>query len=517
MKSKIFTILFAAIFSFPTLAQSNWTAQNSGTNTELEDVYFVDENNGWVSGNIGKTLHTTDGGQTWSLHDTPANYILYSIFFNDLQNGWAAGYGGAVVHTTDGGENWFLQDNLGYNDIYKLFFMDGNKGWAAGGYYDFQTGVYERVIYNTTDGGTNWNLQYGMAYESELRSIYFTDSNTGYAAGESGIIMKTTNGGNNWFEQQNITGFDFTDMCFTNSTTGFVVGEYLGLPHYSVVFNTTDSGNSWNEIPLGTDEVLAGIYFTDELNGWAVGNDYGNGNIAIIYRTTDGGNNWVKQNIPTFDALADVYFINDTKGWAVGHLGTILTYDGQVPVELTSFTANVADNNVVLNWQTATEKNNSGFEILRSAQNDDSWNQLGFVEGHGTTTEENSYSFTDKDLRQGSYSYKLIQIDFDGTQTESEIVNIEVSSQPTEYSLSQNYPNPFNPSTTIEFSIPQSGNVKLVVYNSLGEEVSTLINNYGAAGNHKINFDATGLPSGLYLYKLSTANYSAVKKMIVLK
>jgi hypothetical protein len=360
-----------------------------------------------------------------------------------------------------------------------------------------------------------------MSYEPVLQSVYFIDSNTGYAAGGSGI-MKTTNGGNNWFAQQNIASFGFADIFFTDSSNGFVVGQYLGVPHYSVIYKTTDGGNNWNEIPLGTNEALEGIYFTNQLDGWAVGNDYSSGNnSALIYRTTDGGDNWVKQNIPSFNNLASVFFINDVKGWAVGELGTIITYDGQVPVELTSFTAEVDDNNVVLNWQTATEKNNSGFEIqkkkseVRSQESD--WEKIGFVEGHGTTTEENNYSFTDKNLEPVSYSYKLVQIDFDGTRTELEAINAEVVSQPDKYSLSQNYPNPFNPSTTIEFFIPISGNVKLVVYNSIGEVVSTLINNYETAGSHKANFNASGLPSGLYFYKLSAGNFSTVKKMIVLK
>jgi photosystem II stability/assembly factor-like uncharacterized protein len=428
MKSKIFTILFAAIFSFPTLAQSNWSAQNSGTNYLLNGVSFVDENNGWVSGWGGIMLHTTNGGQTWGLQNTQATYGLGCVFFTDLQNGWAAGYSGSIVHTTDGGETWTSQDILSSNDdINKLFFIDVSRGWAVGGYYDIMTGFYARSIYSTTDGGNNWNLQYRMSYEPVLQSVYFTDSNTGYAAGGSGI-MKTTNGGNNWFAQQTLTSFGFADIFFTNSTNGYVVGEYRGVPHYSVIFKTTNGGNNWNEIPLGTNEALAGIYFTDDLNGWAVGNDYSSGNnLALIYRTTDGGNNWVKQNIQFFDALSSISFISDTKGWAVGQLGTIITYDGPVPVELPN------------------------------------------------------------------------------------------SMVPVKYMLEQNYPNPFNPSTTIEYSIPESGNVKLKVYNSLGEEVATLVNDYKEAGNYKINFDAADLSCGIYYYRLTSNSFNKIRKMVLLK
>ena len=145
MKTAFFILFIAIIFPVISFSQISWTSQNSGTNYPLDGVYFVDENNGWVSGWIGIILHTTDGGQTWNLQNAPANYPLYSVFFTDLQNGWAAGYGGKVVHTTDGGENWIAQDISSYNDIYKLFFIDGNTGWAAGGDYDPQTGIYQRA------------------------------------------------------------------------------------------------------------------------------------------------------------------------------------------------------------------------------------------------------------------------------------------------------------------------------------------------------------------------------------
>jgi photosystem II stability/assembly factor-like uncharacterized protein len=521
MKTTFIILFMALIFPATSFSQINWISQNSGINSELEAVYFVDENNGWISGNIGIILHTTDGGLTWNSQDTPANWILYSIFFTDIQNGWAAGYGGEVIHTTDGGENWFSQDNLGYQDIYKLYFIDSNNGWAAGGSYDFQTGIYERVIYNTTNGGNNWGLQYGMVYESQLHSIYFTDATTGYAAGESGIIMKTTDGGNNWVEIQNISGFNFADISFTNSSTGFVVGEYLGVPHYSVIFKTTDSGNNWTEIQLGTDEILASIQFTNFQSGWAVGNDYDyNGNnLALIYHTSDGGDNWVKQNNLPFEALANVFFINSTKGWAVGHLGTILTTDNPTPVELTSFTAKPDKDNLLLEWQTSTEINNKGFEIQRSdiSSNYSNWNVIGFVEGSGSTTKESNYSYLDKNLKQGKYVYKLIQIDFDGTRAQLHRVNVAINYQPVKYELDQNYPNPFNPATLINYQIPENGFVTLKVFNTVGKEVATLVNERQTNGSYSINFNASNLPSGLYIYQLRINNFVSSKKMLLIK
>ena len=132
------------------------------------------------------------------------------------------------------------------------------------------------------------------------------------------------------------------------------------------------------------------------------------------------------------------------------------------------------------------------------------------------TTEEHNYSFIDENVSTGDYKYRLKQIDYDGSFEYSDIVDVSISG-PTEFSLSQNYPNPFNPSTTIEYSIPESGNVKLKVYNSLGEEVETLVNKFEEAGTYKINFDASSITSGIYFYKLDIGSHSQVKKMILLK
>ncbi len=193
-----------------------------------------------------------------------------------------------------------------------------------------------------------------------------------------------------------------------------------------------------------------------------------------------------------------------------------------VPVELISFIAISNDDEVLLNWSTATETNNKGFEILRFAQNDSEWKNIAFVPGFGTTTEPHSYSFKDKNLKEGKYQFRLKQIDFDGTTSCSRIVEIEII-LPTNFSLEQNYPNPFNPITTIKFTVPvtlsevEGSLVKLKVYDVLGKEVASLINEYKQAGSHEFEFNATDLPSGTYFYQLRTGSYFATKKMILLK
>ncbi|MBK6914184.1 MAG: T9SS type A sorting domain-containing protein [Ignavibacteriales bacterium] len=185
-----------------------------------------------------------------------------------------------------------------------------------------------------------------------------------------------------------------------------------------------------------------------------------------------------------------------------------------VPVELTSFTISVSNENITLNWTTSTETNNRGFEVEKLFGSD--WTVIDFVEGSGTTTEPKSYSFRDENLEAGIYKYRLKQIDFDGTFEYSDIVEAEVTI-PVEYYLSQNYPNPFNPSTSIKYAISSRQLVSLKVYDVLGKEVTTLVNEEKPAGSYEVKFDASKLSSGIYFYKLQSGSFVETRNMILMK
>lgn len=192
------------------------------------------------------------------------------------------------------------------------------------------------------------------------------------------------------------------------------------------------------------------------------------------------------------------------------------TWSDVVPVELSSFSASVIGNSVNLTWVTASETNNQGFEVQRAVNGN--WKSLGFVNGKGTTVDVSTYSYIDKNVTSGkTYNYRLKQVDFDGSYTFYNLNSEVVIGAPTEFSLEQNYPNPFNPETKINFSLPVSGNVKLSVYNLLGQEVATLVNGFKQAGSHTVNFEAKGLQSGMYFYKLETASFTQTRKMTLLK
>ncbi len=211
--------------------------------------------------------------------------------------------------------------------------------------------------------------------------------------------------------------------------------------------------------------------------------------------------------------------------------------NGLTPVELVSFSAVVSGNEITLNWQTATEINNYGFQVERKkAKGESSWENIGFVEGAGNSNSPKEYSFTDNVTESGMYSYRLKQIDIDGSYEYSKVVEVNIGS-PAKFELMQNYPNPFfaessgNPTTTIKYSIPSviarseatkqshdfASNVQLNVYNILGEEIATLVNEKQSPGNYSVQFDASNLPSGVYFYTLRVGDFIATKKMILLK
>jgi hypothetical protein len=193
-----------------------------------------------------------------------------------------------------------------------------------------------------------------------------------------------------------------------------------------------------------------------------------------------------------------------------------------IPVELSSFTGSILSGVVTLKWETATELNNLGFEIERKIHNEKlegEWTTIAFKEGHGTSTEPQYYSFNDDvgSLRALSFTYRLKQVDYDGSFEYSKEVTVENSTVPDKYSLSQNYPNPFNPRTTIEFALLQKEFVTITIYDVLGNEVTTLIKEELSAGLHKLEFNANSLTSGVYIYKINAGTFIQTRKMTLMK
>ncbi|MBS1518846.1 MAG: T9SS type A sorting domain-containing protein [Bacteroidetes bacterium] len=187
-----------------------------------------------------------------------------------------------------------------------------------------------------------------------------------------------------------------------------------------------------------------------------------------------------------------------------------------LPVELSSFTSAVSGNNVTLSWTTASETNNSGFDIERSTVSG-AWSKVGNVNGNGTSTTSHDYTFSDRNLASGNYSYRLKQIDFNGNFEYFNLTNEVNIGIPNRFELSQNYPNPFNPSTKINYNLPVDGDVSIKIFDISGKEVMTLVNEVKTAGYYSVSFNASSLSSGIYFYTLNAGDFSSTKKMTLIK
>ena len=520
---KISLLVFILSITIP----AQWYQQNSGTTRNFYYAQFVNDMIGWAVTNYTSTnqliYKTADGGQNWQLQYTfaPQNPI-FKIFFSNENVGWVITWttGSTLLKTVDGGENWLpVYSYQGATDYINDFvFINPDTGWFVGeqtiSLYENGITEFPTIFKETTNGGINWiDKNFTPNPIGGLREIEAIDYLTLFVAGYD-TLYKTSNGGNNWERTEILYSYDH-DFKFFSVNLGWA--RITG-----ILMRTTNGGISWAQ----QFQQCNSYHFILPSFGWcASGND--------IYHSTNGGDYWTLQNSNTINTLNDIFFIDTNNGWAVGQNGTILhTNNGGTPVELISFTSTTNVNEVTLYWSTATETNNSGFEILRSAKEND-WGRIGFVLGHGTTTEPQHYSFTDKDVKPGKYQYRLKQIDYDGSFEYSQIVEVEIPFI-NEFSLSQNYPNPFNPTTKIKFTIPtppvssplvkgrtKEGFATLKVYDILGRQVATLVNEEirqrQTAGEYEVEFNAAELPSGIYFYQLKAGQYSETKKMILLR
>ncbi len=499
MKRYFYTLLFSVIICSTGYSQF-WQYQTSGTTQILNDVYMIDELTGWVCGDAGTLLRTTNAGQNWTQVTATGN-DLNSILFKDANIGIAVGDNGTIVRTVNGGTTWSPVSSGTTEQFRKVSSGSGNMVFAAGD---------DGLAAVSNDNGASWTVV-NSGTTTRFRGAAASGSGNVWAVGDDGVIRYSSNSGSNWTTQTApVSSNDLHDIQFINDNVGFSGGNN------STFIYTSDGGQNWVTRNSGIFFDVNGIYFKDANNGWGV-------SIAgTIFFTTNGGQSWTSQPCGSSSTLNEAYFLHRGKGWTVGDNGTIVKYDNpNLPVELNSFTASVNGSSITLKWSTASEINNRGFELERKVNNS-GFVKVGFVEGRGNTTEQTNYSFVDKNLSTGKYSYRIKQTDFDGSFEYFELKSEVSVEAPQTFSLEQNYPNPFNPSTKIKYSIPanvngQTSNVILKVYNVLGNEVATLVNENKQAGDYEITFDGSNLSSGVYLYKLESGNIVETKKMLMIK
>jgi photosystem II stability/assembly factor-like uncharacterized protein len=447
-------------------------------------------------GGDGIILKTNDGGSTWSKISADTIPGLKTVCFTSVDVGYAGGYQNFLMKTTDGGSTWtkiVIDSKLWYFN--NIDFWDSDNGIVVS---------YPSVIYRTSNAGITWGPCFGLKHSVE--DLCYADATTLYLVGGDERIYKSTNSGFFWTEIDSGAAFHtYRGVEFYNTNYGIVTGED------GKVLVTTNGGSDWIISNAGGSGLMRAAHIFNQQNSYVVGTP------EQIYKTTDGGINWSSDfNGANNIALYKIKFTENNTGLICGSGGKFLmNTDYVVPVELTGFTAIVNGNDVQLNWTTKTELNNSGFEVLRS-EDDQNWEKVAFIPGFGTTTEARNYSFSDEQLKGGSYSYRLKQIDYDGSFEYSDIVNVFVSI-PEVFILEQNYPNPFNPGTLIKYQVSNTTPVSIKVYDLIGREVAILVNEVKETGVYQISFDGENLTSGIYFYKMIAGDFSSVKKMNLLK
>jgi hypothetical protein len=341
-----------------------------------------------------------------------------------------------------------------------------------------------------------------------------------------GMFLNLIASGPNYVQ---ITGMTTASTATANSTFSieFFIrdGNALGGPVGSGPGSSSDGWTSLGSVPVTQGPTSNGVsllFATPDIM-ISPGDTAG---IAMVFATF--GPRYYGTGTPPYETYTDAFLTivtGDARSIPFTPTGSFFSsralvgevdYNDIVPVELSSFNASALGNSISLNWITASELNNSGFQIERKAENTN-WDNIGFVEGHGTTTQTQYYTFIDGGLRPGTYSYRLKQIDYNGSSKYYELDETVEAGIPQSFSLSQNFPNPFNPVTTISWQIPVSSHVTLKVYNLLGKEVAVLVNGEKPAGSYNLEFDAGKLPSGTYFYTLQAGNFVQTKKMVLLK
>ena len=482
-----------------TNAGIDWVEQNSGTNLTLKSVQFINPNTGWICGEAGLIIKTTDGGQNWIEMSSGTIELLTDLFFYDVNIGYAVGFNETIVKTTNGGLNWVTQQSGSTYDIYSVDFVNSLIGFASGGrdssnflkttdggetwaqqtlllgalnspilncveFMDDNIGWvgsegqfpnHSGNISKTTDGGETWfsKILYrpvsseGSAlhneednpldYQRGIRSIYFKDSNNGYAVGGSlngwwrsifvttdagetwqqkysyseqtgllsvfvnsngigwavgyhGVIYKTNNDGSSWAQilsgtQVGYTGDWISSVFMINDSIGWAAGYRKGIRYYPIILKTTTGGKIWetnSEFSISFDRTQADIFFLNENIGWVSFYDKGS------YKTTDGGNNWV----PMGNSGNEKYFINQDTGWGTyAPLGVFKSTDGGSNWVQKS---NTSSNSIYFSDFNNGWAVGNGGSILKSSDGGENW----LAKTSGTTSDLYSVNFYDSNV-----------------------------------------------------------------------------------------------------------------------
>ncbi len=317
---------------------------------------------------------------------------------------------------------------------------------------------------------------------------------------------------------------EFNPVLATQTTFTNEVNRTWGNPAHGVNWLVSDAstGGAYRIVPSAQDLLLPIDSFskTDALvlRYSASEIDDGSSGCAINYDSEQNGQSVENQDIVFWYRSSAFHTGGSQNIWECDIVGPTLFPEGAIPVELTSFDALIQpDGSARLNWSTASETNNAGFDVEHRL-GDAEWSSAGFVEGHGTTTETNNYSFVTNILERGGvHSFRLRQVDYDGQFEYSQTVEVAVD-VPGSYVLESAYPNPFNPSTTVRFSVAQSQDVTITLFDALGRKVADLYEGFAEANRFEsVRVDGSNLPSGAYTVRLEGENVLGTTRIVLIK
>jgi len=492
----------------------NWNIHSSPTIWYLNDLHFVDSLYGWAVGN-SENLRTTDGGITWN---SQIAYSPASIYFINRNTGWTAGNYGHILSTTNGGINWLSRDTaLTYNAFNNIYFINVSTGIIT---------TVSREIFTTTNGGTNWSLK-NQPPLTLISCMDFLNGNTGWVAG-GGIICYTIDGGDNWVNLNSVST-NIRCIDFIDNQLAFIGGfrePCANCSDVGEIYKTTNNGLNWNIVysinnnNFNTD--IRAIYFINQNTGWlAGGGGLTTDGYGIITKTTNQGITWTEYFTTTSQPyeFRSIFFVNDLTGWICGRKGIMKTsnaginWNTQFFDEYTHIFQSIFFVDANTGWSIDNRSN-----TYKTTNGGVNW--LVIYNPARRTLLKTYFIDQNTGFLIGDYGTILKTTNGGGNFVIG--LNNSNENNPIMHSLSQNYPNPFNPQTKIKFAVSsnvkgQTSNVKLIIYDLLGREVATLVNEDLKPGTYEADWDGSNYSSGVYFYKIISDGYTETKKMVLMK
>ena len=525
----------------------------------LSTFSFADDNFGWMGGNENKIYQTTDGGITWQLNYLEINpdpyssiskikaidpltifavttkgkiissstggvswdttsivpYSYYESYFNlnfiSAQKGFI--FGPDLWITTNGGTDWNKIDDSIKPNFMKIQFLSTQLGFGIGGdgYYGGSS------FYKSSDGGYSWAKLYDGNPNSSFNGFFMQDSLNGWLT-EHNRLLKTINGGNDWSEIIVDTLLDFIrGVEFFNDNLGVVFEVQQRFNNYTLNYLTTDGGEIWQKYQMGNEPFLTSflkIKRTDPSHIWVV-------NQQGVWLSRDTIKTWTKISSEVEGWAAGFDFLDSLNGW-VAHI------DGQQDkIKYTKdggLTWNTYMKPYMVQTQDLVIDGRDYFGSINVTVAGLEGSLFRYLEDWNYAYQQNSYTngwlMSISIYREGNTAHKWIAGSGGLILYNSEYITDVSEKNPeqlSEFRLNQNYPNPFNPSTKISWQSPVAGYQTLKVYDVLGNEIITLVNEYQAAGSYEVNWNASNYPSGVYFYRLHTGTFTETKKMLLLK